>query len=211
MNAPSGRLLCPLLRPHAGMERRRAAPRARVPLSGIPGSATPRRACAMRGHALITLCVAGHKRLFDCATDLLPRPSPARCRCIAHPAAGQMPCPPCAPRTGRRWWRSAAWLLGALICFIIRAVPLPSASLFETQAAHVGPLHVRRVARRLWQELNGLDDLDRDRAAQAPPFRQGYLRLVDGLPGPMCASPAASPAAPCLLPKPRGYDDGAQL
>ena len=67
-----------------------------------------------------------------------------------------------------------------------------------------GP-RVRRVARRLWRELNGLDDLDRDRTFE-PHLSDKDICVVDGLPGPMCVTSRLA-GGPCLLLDREDYDD----
>src|SRR5699024_12196375 len=57
-----------------------------------------------------------------------------------------------------------SWLLGALICLIVRAVPRLRLRRFLKRRRRMAGPRVRRVARRLWRELNGLDDLGRDRS-----------------------------------------------
>ena len=163
---------------------------------------SPRLRCA--AYALILYVSLVWPRLFD-LYGLLPtsRPGPLALY-LRIPAAGQTPLP--ALRTTN--WAAlagAVWLLGALICFIVRAVPrLRLRRFLKRQRRMAGP-RVRRVARRLWRELNGLDDLDRDRTFE-PHLSDKDICVVDGLPGPMCVTSRLA-GGPCLLLDREDYDE----
>ena len=163
---------------------------------------SPRLRCA--AYALILYVSLVWPRLFD-LYGLLPtsRPGPLALY-LRIPAAGQTPLP--ALRTTN--WAAlagAVWLLGALICFIVRAVPrLRLRRFLKRQRRMAGP-RVRRVARRLWRELNGLDDLGRDRSFE-PRLSDEDICVVDGLPGPMCVTSSLA-GGPCLLLDREDYDE----
>ena len=163
---------------------------------------SPRLRCA--AYALILYVSLVWPRLFD-LYGLLPASLPGPLSLYLRiPAAGQTPLP--ALRTTN--WAAlvgAAWLLGALICFIVRAVPrLRLRRFLKRQRRMAGP-RVRRVARRLWRELNGLDDLGRDRSFE-PRLSDEDICVVDGLPGPMCVTSRLA-GGPCLLLDREDYDD----
>ena len=163
---------------------------------------SPRLRCA--AYALILYVSLVWPRLFD-LYGLLPASLPGPLSLYLRiPAAGQTPLP--ALRTTN--WAAlagAVWLLGALICFIVRAVPrLRLRRFLKRQRRMAGP-RVRRVARRLWRELNGLDDLDRDRTFE-PHLSDKDICVVDGLPGPMCVTSRLA-GGPCLLLDREDYDD----
>ena len=163
---------------------------------------SPRLRCA--AYALILYVSLVWPRLFD-LYGLLPASLPGPLSLYLRiPAAGQTPLP--ALRTTN--WAAlagAVWLLGALICFIVRAVPrLRLRRFLKRQRRMAGP-RVRRVARRLWRELNGLDDLDRDRTFE-PHLSDKDICVVDGLPGPMCVTSRLA-GGPCLLLDREDYDE----
>ena len=163
---------------------------------------SPRLRCA--AYALILYVSLVWPRLFD-LYGLLPASLPGPLSLYLRiPAAGQTPLP--ALRTTN--WAAlagAVWLLGALICFIVRAVPrLRLRRFLKRQRRMAGP-RVRRVARRLWRELNGLDDLDRDRTFE-PHLSDEDICVVDGLPGPMCVTSSLA-GGPCLLLDREDYDE----
>ena len=163
---------------------------------------SPRLRCA--AYALILYVSLVWPRLFD-LYGLLPASLPGPLSLYLRiPAAGQTPLP--ALRTTN--WAAlagAVWLLGALICFIVRAVPrLRLRRFLKRQRRMAGP-RVRRVARRLWRELNGLDDLGRDRSFE-PRLSDEDICVVDGLPGPMCVTSRLA-GGPCLLLDREDYDD----
>ena len=163
---------------------------------------SPRLRCA--AYALILYVSLVWPRLFD-LYGLLPtsRPGPLALY-LRIPAAGQTPLP--ALRTTN--WAAlagAVWLLGALVCFIVRAVPRLRLRRFLKRRRRMAGPRVRRVARRLWRELNGLDDLDRDRTFE-PHLSDKDICVVDGLPGPMCVTSRLA-GGPCLLLDREDYDD----
>ena len=163
---------------------------------------SPRLRCA--AYALILYVSLVWPRLFD-LYGLLPtsRPGPLALY-LRIPAAGQTPLP--ALRTTN--WAAlagAVWLLGALICFIVRAVPRLRLRRFLKRRRRMAGPRVRRVARRLWRELNGLDDLDRDRTFE-PHLSDKDICVVDGLPGPMCVTSRLA-GGPCLLLDREDYDE----
>lgn len=163
---------------------------------------SPRLRCA--AYALILYVSLVWPRLFD-LYGLLPASLPGPLSLYLRiPAAGQTPLP--ALRTTN--WAAlagAVWLLGALICFIVRAVPrLRLRRFLKRQRRMAGP-RVRRVARRLWRELNGLDDLGRDRSFE-PRLSDEDICVVDGLPGPMCVTSSLA-GGPCLLLDREDYDE----
>ena len=163
---------------------------------------SPRLRCA--AYALILYVSLVWPHLFD-FYGLLPASLPgALALYLRVPAAGQTPLP--ALRTTN--WAAlagAVWLLGALICLIVRAVPrLRLRRFLKRQRRMAGP-RVRRVARRLWRELNGLDDLDRDRTFE-PHLSDEDICVVDGLPGPMCVTSSLA-GGPCLLLDREDYDE----
>ena len=163
---------------------------------------SPRLRCA--AYALILYVSLVWPRLFD-LYGLLPtsRPGPLALY-LRIPAAGQTPLP--ALRTTN--WAAlagAVWLLGALVCFIVRAVPRLRLRRFLKRRRRMAGPRVRRVARRLWRELNGLDDLDRDRTFE-PHLSDKDICVVDGLPGPMCVTSRLA-GGPCLLLDREDYDE----
>lgn len=163
---------------------------------------SPRLRCA--AYALILYVSLVWPRLFD-LYGLLPASLPGPLSLYLRiPAAGQTPLP--ALRTTN--WAAlvgAAWLLGALICFIVRAVPRQRLRRFLKRRRRMAGPRVRRVARRLWRELNGLDDLDRDRTFE-PHLSDEDICVVDGLPGPMCVTSSLA-GGPCLLLDREDYDE----
>ena len=163
---------------------------------------SPRLRCA--AYALILYVSLVWPRLFD-LYGLLPASLPGPLSLYLRiPAAGQTPLP--ALRTTN--WAAlagAVWLLGALICFIVRAVPRLRLRLFLKRQRRMAGPRVRRVARRLWRELNGLDDLGRDRSFE-PRLSDEDICVVDGLPGPMCVTSRLA-GGPCLLLDREDYDD----
>ena len=163
---------------------------------------SPRLRCA--AYALILYVSLVWPRLFD-LYGLLPASLPGPLSLYLRiPAAGQTPLP--ALRT-MNWaaLAGAVWLLGALICFIVRAVPRLRLRRFLKRRRRMAGPRVRRVARRLWRELNGLDDLDRDRTFE-PHLSDKDICVVDGLPGPMCVTSRLA-GGPCLLLDREDYDD----
>lgn len=163
---------------------------------------SPRLRCA--AYALILYVSLVWPRLFD-LYGLLPASLPGPLSLYLRiPAAGQTPLP--ALRTTN--WAAlagAVWLLGALICFIVRAVPRLRLRRFLKRRRRMAGPRVRRVARRLWRELNGLDDLDRDRTFE-PHLSDKDICVVDGLPGPMCVTSRLA-GGPCLLLDREDYDE----
>ena len=163
---------------------------------------SPRLRCA--AYALILYVSLVWPRLFD-LYGLLPASLPGPLSLYLRiPAAGQTPLP--ALRTTN--WAAlagAAWLLGALVCFIVRAVPRLRLRRFLKRRRRMAGPRVRRVARRLWRELNGLDDLDRDRTFE-PHLSDEDICVVDGLPGPMCVTSSLA-GGPCLLLDREDYDE----
>lgn len=163
---------------------------------------SPRLRCA--AYALILYVSLVWPRLFD-LYGLLPASLPGPLSLYLRiPAAGQTPLP--ALRTTN--WAAlvgAAWLLGALICFIVRAVPRLRLRRFLKRRRRMAGPRVRRVARRLWRELNGLDDLGRDRSFE-PRLSDEDICVVDGLPGPMCVTSSLA-GGPCLLLDREDYDE----
>ena len=163
---------------------------------------SPRLRCA--AYALILYVSLVWPRLFD-LYGLLPASLPGPLSLYLRvPAAGQTPLP-ALRETNWAALVGAVWLLGALICFIVRAVPrLRLRRFLKRQRRMAGP-RVRRVARRLWRELNGLDDLGRDRSFE-PRLSDEDICVVDGLPGPMCVTSRLA-GGPCLLLDREDYDD----
>ena len=163
---------------------------------------SPRLRCA--AYALILYVSLVWPRLFD-LYGLLPASLPGPLSLYLRiPAAGQTPLP-ALRETNWAALAGAVWLLGALICFIVRAVPrLRLRRFLKRQRRMAGP-RVRRVARRLWRELNGLDDLGRDRSFE-PRLSDEDICVVDGLPGPMCVTSSLA-GGPCLLLDREDYDD----
>ena len=163
---------------------------------------SPRLRCA--AYALILYVSLVWPRLFD-LYGLLPTSLPGPLSLYLRiPAAGQTPLPALRV-TNWAALAGAVWLLGALICFIVRAVPrLRLRRILKRRRRMAGP-RVRRVARRLWRELNGLDDLDRDRTFE-PHLSDKDICVVDGLPGPMCVTSSLA-GGPCLLLDREDYDD----
>ena len=163
---------------------------------------SPRLRCA--AYALILYVSLVWPRLFD-LYGLLPASLPGPLSLYLRiPAAGQTPLP--ALRTTN--WAAlagAVWLLGALVCFIVRAVPRLRLRRFLKRRRRMAGPRVRRVARRLWRELNGLDDLDRDRTFE-PHLSDEDICVVDGLPGPMCVTSSLA-GGPCLLLDREDYDE----
>lgn len=163
---------------------------------------SPRLRCA--AYALILYVSLVWPHLFD-FYGLLPASLPgALALYLRVPAAGQTPLP--ALRTTN--WAAlagAVWLLGALICLIVRAVPRLRLRRFLKRRRRMAGPRVRRVARRLWRELNGLDDLDRDRTFE-PHLSDEDICVVDGLPGPMCVTSSLA-GGPCLLLDREDYDE----
>ena len=163
---------------------------------------SPRLRCA--AYALILYVSLVWPHLFD-FYGLLPASLPgALALYLRVPAAGQTPLP--ALRTTN--WAAlagAVWLLGALICLIVRAVPRLRLRRFLKRRRRMAGPRVRRVARRLWRELNGLDDLDRDRTFE-PRLSDEDICVVDGLPGPMCVTSRLA-GGPCLLLDREDYDE----
>ena len=163
---------------------------------------SPRLRCA--AYALILYVSLVWPHLFD-FYGLLPASLPgALALYLRVPAAGQTPLP--ALRTTN--WAAlagAVWLLGALICFIVRAVSRLRLRRFLKRRRRMAGPRVRRVARRLWRELNGLDDLDRDRTFE-PHLSDEDICVVDGLPGPMCVTSSLA-GGPCLLLDREDYDE----
>ena len=163
---------------------------------------SPRLRCA--AYALILYVSLVWPRLFD-LYGLLPtsRPGPLALY-LRIPAAGQTPLP-ALRETNWAALAGAVWLLGALVCFIVRAVPRLRLRRFLKRRRRMAGPRVRRVARRLWRELNGLDDLDRDRTFE-PHLSDKDICVVDGLPGPMCVTSRLA-GGPCLLLDREDYDD----
>ena len=163
---------------------------------------SPRLRCA--AYALILYVSLVWPRLFD-LYGLLPtsRPGPLALY-LRIPAAGQTPLP-ALRETNWAALAGAVWLLGALVCFIVRAVPRLRLRRFLKRRRRMAGPRVRRVARRLWRELNGLDDLDRDRTFE-PHLSDKDICVVDGLPGPMCVTSSLA-GGPCLLLDREDYDD----
>ena len=163
---------------------------------------SPRLRCA--AYALILYVSLVWPRLFD-LYGLLPtsRPGPLALY-LRIPAAGQTPLP-ALRETNWAALAGAVWLLGALVCFIVRAVPRLRLRRFLKRRRRMAGPRVRRVARRLWRELNGLDDLDRDRTFE-PHLSDKDICVVDGLPGPMCVT-SRLVGGPCLLLDREDYDD----
>ncbi len=163
---------------------------------------SPRLRCA--AYALILYVSLVWPRLFD-LYGLLPASLPGPLSLYLRiPAAGQTPLPALRV-TNWAALAGAVWLLGALICFIVRAVPrLRLRRILKRRRRMAGP-RVRRVARRLWRELNGLDDLDRDRTFE-PRLSDEDICVVDGLPGPMCVTSSLA-GGPCLLLDREDYDE----
>ena len=163
---------------------------------------SPRLRCA--AYALILYVSLVWPRLFD-LYGLLPASLPGPLSLYLRiPAAGQTPLP--ALRTTN--WAALAgvvWLLGALVCFIVRAVPRLRLRRFLKRRRRMAGPRVRRVARRLWRELNGLDDLGRDRSFE-PRLSDEDICVVDGLPGPMCVTSRLA-GGPCLLLDREDYDE----
>ena len=163
---------------------------------------SPRLRCA--AYALILYVSLVWPHLFD-FYGLLPASLPgALALYLRVPAAGQTPLP--ALRTTN--WAAlagAVWLLGALICLIVRAVPRLRLRRFLKRRRRMAGPRVRRVARRLWRELNGLDDLGRDRTFE-PRLSDEDICVVDGLPGQMCVTSSLA-RGPCLLLDREDYDD----
>ena len=163
---------------------------------------SPRLRCA--AYALILYVSLVWPHLFD-FYGLFPAPLPgALALYLRVPAAGQTPLP--ALRTTN--WAAlagAVWLLGALICLIVRTVPRLRLRRFLKRRRRMAGPRVHRVARRLWRELNGLDDLDRDRTFE-PHLSDKDICVVDGLPGPMCVTSRLA-GGPCLLLDREDYDD----
>ena len=138
-------------------------------------------------------------------TACSPRPLPGPLSLYLRiPAAGQTPLP-ALRETNWAALAGAVWLLGALVCFIVRAVPRLRLRRFLKRRRRMAGPRVRRVARRLWRELNGLDDLDRDRTFE-PHLSDKDICVVDGLPGPMCVTSRLA-GGPCLLLDREDYDD----
>lgn len=163
---------------------------------------SPRLRCA--AYALILYVSLVWPRLFD-LYGLLPASLPGPLALYLRiPAAGQTPLP-ALRETNWAALAGAVWLLGALVCFIVRAVPrLRLRRILKRRRRMAGP-RVRRVARRLWRELNGLDDLDRDRTFE-PCLSDEDICVVDGLPGPMCVTSSLA-GGPCLLLDREDYDE----
>ena len=155
-------------------------------------------------YALILYVSLVWPRLFD-LYGLLPTSLPGPLALYLRiPAAGQTPLPALRV-TNWAALAGAVWLLGALICFIVRAVPrLRLRRILKRRRRMAGP-RVRRVARRLWRELNSLDDLDRDRTFE-PCLSDEDICVVDGLPGPMCVTSSLA-GGPCLLLDREDYDE----
>lgn len=163
---------------------------------------SPRLRCA--AYALILYVSLVWPRLFD-LYGLLPASLPGPLSLYLRiPAAGQTPLPALRV-TNWAALAGAVWLLGALICFIVRAVPrLRLRRILKRRRRMAGP-RVRRVARRLWRELNSLDDLDRDRTFE-PRLSDEDICVVYGLPGPMCVTSSLA-GGPCLLLDREDYDE----
>lgn len=163
---------------------------------------SPRLRCA--AYALILYVSLVWPRLFD-LYGLLPASLPGPLSLYLRiPAAGQTPLP-ALRETNWAALAGAVWLLGALICFIVRAVPRLRLRRFLKRRRRMAGPRVRRVARRLWRELNGLDDLDRDRTFE-PHLSDKDICVVDGLPGPMCVTSSLA-GGPCLLLDREDYDE----
>ena len=163
---------------------------------------SPRLRCA--AYALILYVSLVWPRLFD-LYGLLPASLPGPLALYLRiPAAGQTPLP-ALRETNWAALAGAVWLLGALVCFIVRAVPRLRLRRFLKRRRRMAGPRVRRVARRLWRELNGLDDLDRDRTFE-PHLSDKDICVVDGLPGPMCVTSRLA-GGPCLLLDREDYDD----
>ena len=163
---------------------------------------SPRLRCA--AYALILYVSLVWPRLFD-LYGLLPASLPGPLSLYLRiPAAGQTPLP-ALRETNWAALAGAVWLLGALICFIVRAVPRLRLRRFLKRRRRMAGPRVRRVARRLWRELNGLDDLDRDRTFE-PRLSDEDICVVDGLPGPMCVTSSLA-GGPCLLLDREDYDE----
>lgn len=163
---------------------------------------SPRLRCA--AYALILYVSLVWPRLFD-LYGLLPASLPGPLALYLRiPAAGQTPLP-ALRETNWAALVGAAWLLGALVCFIVRAVPRLRLRRFLKRRRRMAGPRVRRVARRLWRELNGLDDLGRDRSFE-PRLSDEDICVVDGLPGPMCVTSRLA-GGPCLLLDREDYDD----
>ena len=163
---------------------------------------SPRLRCA--AYALILYVSLVWPRLFD-LYGLLPASLPGPLALYLRiPAAGQTPLP-ALRETNWAALAGAVWLLGALVCFIVRAVPRLRLRRFLKRRRRMAGPRVRRVARRLWRELNSLDDLDRDRTFE-PCLSDEDICVVDGLPGPMCVTSRLA-GGPCLLLDREDYDD----
>ena len=163
---------------------------------------SPRLRCA--AYALILYVSLVWPRLFD-LYGLVPASLPGPLALYLRvPAAGQTPLP-ALRETNWAALVGAVWLLGALICFIVRAVPRLRLRLFLKRQRRMAGPRVRRVARRLWRELNSLDDLDRDRTFE-PRLSDEDICVVDGLPGPMCVTSSLA-GGPCLLLDREDYDE----
>ena len=163
---------------------------------------SPRLRCA--AYALILYVSLVWPRLFD-LYGLLPASLPGPLSLYLRiPAAGQTPLP-ALRETNWAALAGAVWLLGALICLIVRAVPRLRLRRFLKRRRRMAGPRVRRVARRLWRELNGLDDLGRDRSFE-PRLSDEDICVVDGLPGPMCVTSSLA-GGPCLLLDREDYDD----
>ena len=163
---------------------------------------SPRLRCA--AYALILYVSLVWPRLFD-LYGLLPASLPGPLALYLRiPAAGQTPLP-ALRETNWAALAGAVWLLGALICLIVRAVPRLRLRRFLKRRRRMAGPRVRRVARRLWRELNGLDDLDRDRTFE-PHLSDEDICVVDGLPGPMCVTSSLA-GGPCLLLDREDYDE----
>ena len=163
---------------------------------------SPRLRCA--AYALILYVSLVWPRLFD-LYGLLPASLPGPLSLYLRiPAAGQTPLP-ALRETNWAALAGAVWLLGALVCFIVRAVPRLRLRRFLKRRRRMAGPRVRRVARRLWRELNGLDDLDRDRTFE-PHLSDKDICVVDGLPGPMCVTSSLA-GGPCLLLDREDYDE----
>ena len=163
---------------------------------------SPRLRCA--AYALILYVSLVWPRLFD-LYGLLPASLPGPLSLYLRiPAAGQTPLP-ALRETNWAALAGAVWLLGALICLIVRAVPRLRLRRFLKRRRRMAGPRVRRVARRLWRELNGLDDLGRDRSFE-PRLSDEDICVVDGLPGPMCVTSSLA-GGPCLLLDREDYDE----
>ena len=154
-------------------------------------------------YALILYVSLVWPRLFD-LYGLLPTSLPGPLALYLRiPAAGQTPLP-ALRETNWAALAGAVWLLGALIS-LYRPRRAALRRILKRRRRIARRRRVRRVARRLWRELNSLDDLDRDRTFE-PCLSDEDICVVDGLPGPMCVTSSLA-GGPCLLLDREDYDE----